>query len=101
MDFAFSPWIAWMCCRGRHSYLGSFPELILLANMKLMAMNTGWLTTLLIESMANNDMLHHLTHNMIIQDKRDMLENFPYIPNEDHVEPKRDANMIQKILEMH
>jgi hypothetical protein len=51
--------------------------------------------------MANNDMLDHLRHNMIIQDKRDMLENFPYIRNEDHVEPKRDANMIQKILEMH
>jgi hypothetical protein len=41
--------------------------------------------------MENNDMLHHL-HNMIIEGERDMHDNFWYISNGDHVQPKHDAN---------
>jgi hypothetical protein len=41
-----------------------------------------------------------ILHNMIIEDERDMPENFRYISNGDPVEPEHDANTIHEFLEM-
>jgi hypothetical protein len=42
-----------------------------------------------------------ILHNMIIEDERDMPENFRYISNGDPIEPEHDANTIHEFLEMH
>jgi hypothetical protein len=38
-----------------------------------------------------------ILHNMIIEDERDMPENFRYISNGDPVEPEHDANTIHEV----
>ena len=42
-----------------------------------------------------------ILHNMIIEDERDMPENFRYISNGGPVEPEYNPNRIQAFLEAH